>query len=312
MSEVPTQEEVDAAAADEAALDAEIAASIESVKAGETIATAPTGETGAAPTGETGATGPTGATGEAPTGEPQPTGATGEQDHRLPNKGKWESDAAYEKRVELFDLVKRKQGATTPEAKATLSAEIARVKGELKTSNIAERFIQPKTEGATGPTGASGETGEIDPALAADQERLKQLGGLTREEMRAELQQERHDAAVENDLKNFVGGHDELKDSDVREVFLDFVEENYAWQGKSGAALSAVLEMAYENMFRPAESVQDRVLKGAGVQEKVNAMQFPGGTGGGNTRTPEQQKELDELKATGMSEEKALELLSDD
>lgn len=306
MSEVPTQEEMDAAAADDAALDAEIAASIDSVKAGETLASAPTGETGEAPTGATGATG------EAPTGEPQPTGATGEADIRLPNKGKWESDAAYEKRVELFDLVKKKQGATTQEAKDALNAEIKRVKGELKTSNIAERFIQPKTEDATGPTGASGETGEIDPNLAADQARLKALGGLTREEMRAELQQERHDAAVENDLKNFVGGHEELKDSDVRDVFLDFVEENYAWQGKSGAALSAVLEMAYENMFRPAESVQDRVLKGADVQAKVNAMQFPGSTGGGNTRSPEQQKELDELKSTGMSEEKALELMSDD
>lgn len=311
MSEVLPEVNADA---DEAALDAEIAADIESVRAGETIATAPTGETGeASPTGETGPTGATGATGEAPTGEPQPTGAAGEQDHRLPNKGKWESDAAYEKRVELFDLVKRKQAATTPEAKATLSAEIARVKGELKkTPSEAERFIQPKPEGATGPTGASGETGEVDPTLAADQERLRQLGGLTREEMRAELQQERHDAAVENDLKNFVGGHDELKDPDVREVFLDFVEENYAWQGKSGAALTAILEMAHENMFRPAESVQERVLKGAGVQEKVNAMQFPGGTSGATTRTPEQQKELDELKATGMSEEKALELLSDD
>lgn len=306
MSEVPN-EQVDAE--DDAALDAEIEASIASVKAGETIATAPTGATGEAPTGEA-PTGPTGATGEAPTGEPQPTGATGEQEHRLPNKGKWESDAAYEKRVELFDLVKRKQAATTPEAKATLAAEIARVKGELKTSNLAERFIKPRTEGA--PTGASGETGEVDPTLAADQERLRQLGGLTREEMRAELQQERHEAAVEADLKNFVGGHDELQDPDVREVFLDFVEENYAWQGKSGASLNAILEMAYENMFKPAESVTERVLRAAGVQEKVGAMQFPGGTGAVTTRTPEQQKSLDELKATGMSEEKALELLSDD
>ncbi len=311
MSEVPNEQVNDEV--DEAELDAAIAADMEAVRAGEPIAEAPTGPTGEAPTGETGETGDTGATGEAPTGEPQPTGATGEADIRLPNKGKWESDAAYEKRVELFDLVKKKQAATTPEAKVALEAEIKRVKGELKTaSTYAERFTQPRTEGATGPTGASGETGEVDPTLAADQERLRQLGVPTREEMRAELQQERHDAAVENDLKNFVGGHDELKDPDVREVFLDFVEENYAWQGKSGAPLNAILEMAYENMFRPAESVQQRVLNGAGVQEKVNAMQFPGGTQGAVTRSPEQQKELDELKATGMSEEKALELLSDE
>ncbi len=301
---------------DDAELDAAIAADIESVRSGQPIAEAPANATGeTAPTGETGptgSTGPTGATGEAPTGETSPTGATGEADIRLPNKGEWESDAAYEKRVELFDLVKKKQAATTPEAKAALAADIKRVKGELKTSNIADRFTQPRTEGATGPTGASGETGEADPTLEADRERLKALGGVTEEGMRQILQQERHDAAVENDLKNFVGGHKELKDPDVREVFLDFVEENYAWQGKSGPQLNAVLGMAFETMFRPAETLTERVLNGADVQAKVNAMQFPGGTGGGNTRTPEQQKELDELKATGMSEEKALELLSDD
>lgn len=310
MSEVPNEAVNDGE--DDAALDAAIAADIEAVRAGETIATAPTGETGAAPTGEAAPAGATGATGETQTGESQ-TGATGEEDYRLPNQGKWESDAAYEKRVELFDLVKRKQAATTPEAKESLNAEIKRVKGELKTvSSIAERFIQPRTEDAAGPTGASGATGEVDPQMEADRERLRQLGVPTREELKAELQQERHDAAVENDLKNFVETHPELKDADVREIFLDFVEGNYAWQGKSGEALRAVLELAHDNYFRPAESLQDRVLKGAGVQEKVNSMQFPGGTGAVTTRTPDQQKALDELKATGMSEEKALELLSDD
>ena len=212
----------------------------------------------------------------------------------------------------MFDLVKKRQAATTPEAKEALTESIKKAKGELRQLGGAERFIQPRTEGGTGPTGASGETGEADPTLVADQERLKQLGGLTKAEMEQYLQQERHDAQVRNDLENFVGKHDELKDPDVREVFFDFVEENYAWQGKSGKALAATLEMAHENMFRPAESVQERVLKGADVQAKVNAMQFPGGTQGPTTHSPERQKEIDELKATGMSEEKAIELLSDD
>jgi len=313
------------AAEDEAALDAELAASIEGVKAGKTLGivtpsggviptgqtgeTGPTGETGEAPTGETSATGETGATGEAPTGSASATGETGEAEFRLPNKGKFESDEAYEKRIELFDLVKQRRAATTPEAKEALTARIKEAKGELKTLGTSERFIPSKGEsGATGPTGA---TGEIDPELAADQERLRALGGATKEDIETFLAQREHDAAVRSNLEGFVKEHAELKDEDVREVFFDFVEENYAWQGKSGKALAAVLGMAYENMFRPAESVQERVLKAAGVDKQVSVMQFPGGTGGKTALPAELQQGVDELKATGMSEEKALELLSD-
>lgn len=302
----------------ETALDAELESTLNDIRAGQsgeaqpaaqTGEAAPTGETGeATPTGEAGPTGETGSTGEAPTGEASATGATGEDEIRIPNKGKFESDEAYEKRIELFDLVKRRKAATTPEAKAALSVSIKKAKGELKTFGGGERFIQPKTDGATGATGA---TGEVDPDLAADQERLRQLGGATKEDIAAIIAQTHHDTQVQADLKGFVGRHDQLKDEDMREVFFDFVDENYAWQGKSGPALMATLEMAYENMFRPAETVTQRVLKAAGVAEKVNAMQFPGGTGARTTHSPEMQKSIDELKATGMSEEKAVELLSD-
>ena len=72
-----------------------------------------------------------------------------------------------------------------------------------------------------------------------------------------------------------------------------------------------VLELARENMFKPSESIQDRVLKGANVQEKVNAMQFPGGTVAKSDYSPEMRKSIDELKATGMTEEKAIELLTE-
>jgi hypothetical protein len=297
---------------DEAALDAELQASIDAVKAGKTldgaqpVASVPTGPTGASV--PTGAIGPTGATGGGD-GNPQPTGATGPAEFRLPNKGKFESDEAYEKRVELFDLVKRRKAATTPEAKEALTADIKRAKGELKNLGSAERFIRPRND--AGPTGPTGPTGGADPELQADKERLKAIGGASKEDVAAIIAQTQHEAQVRSDLQNFVGKHAELKDEDVREVFFDFVQENYAWEGKSGKALAATLEMAFENMFRPAESVTDRVLKAAGVQEKVGAMGFPGGTGGKTTYSPEMQKSIDELKATGMSEEKAVELLSD-
>jgi hypothetical protein len=64
-------------------------------------------------------------------------------------------------------------------------------------------------------------------------------------------------------------------------------------------------------MFKPSESIQERVLKGANVQEKVNAMQFPGGTIAKSEYTPDVRKSIDELVATGLSEEKAIELISD-
>lgn len=313
------------AEADESALDRELEASIAAVKAGQTVGvknpdgsvtptsqtveTVPTGPTGESPTGETAPTGETGPTGEVPTGETSATGATGEDQIRIPNKGKFESDEAYEKRIELFDLVKARKAATTPEAKAALSKKISEAKGELKTLGGTERFIQPKTEVV--PTGATGATGEIDPALIADKERLKALGGATKEDVEAIIAQTQHEAEVRSDLKSFIGKHAELKDEDVREVFFDFVDSNYVWQGKSGKELATTLELAYEAMFKPSETIQDRVLKGAKVAEKIGAMQFPGGTGSKVTHSPEVQKSIDELKSTGMSEEKAIELLTE-
>ena len=305
---------------DEAALDAEIEASIESVKAGQAIgerqpdgsvtptgqtaAPAPTGPTGmTAPSGESVPTGPTGPTGEAP-GDSQPNAE--EQEFRIPAKGKFESDEAYEKRVELFDLVRRRKAATTPEAKAQLSEDIKKAKSDLKDLGISGRFTQQRAESTpTGPTGA------VDPSLQADQSRLREVGGATKEDVAEIIRQERMEQEVHSTLQNFVKENSELQDADIREVFFDFVDNNYNWQGKSGAELKTVLGLAYENMFRPAESVQERVLKGAGVAEKVNAMQFPGGSATKPAYTPEMQKSIDELKATGMSEEKAIELLSD-
>jgi len=116
---------------------------------------------------------------------------------------------------------------------------------------------------------------------------------------------------VKNTLDKFVERHTELGDEDTREVFFDFVDSNYNWQNKGGKELMTVLELARESMFKPSETIQERVLKAANVQEKVNAMQFPGGTVAKTDFSPEMRKDLDELIATGMPEEKAIELLSD-
>ena len=152
---------------------------------------------------------------------------------------------------------------------------------------------------------------EEDELLKADRERLKQLGGATKEDIEQIVQKERLAGEVKSTLDKFVDRHTELKDEDTREVFFDFVDSNYNWQNKSGKELMTVLELARESMFKPSETIQERVLKGANVQEKVNAMQFPGGTIAKTNYSPEMTASIKELVATGMSEEKAIELLSE-
>lgn len=236
----------------------------------------------------------------------------GEYEFRVPNKGKFESDESYEKRIELLDLVKRRKLATTPEQKAQLSEEIKKAKGQIKNLNGTDKIINPLNQKGGVETEPKGEETVEDEALKADRERLKQLGGATKEDIEEIIQKQQLAGEVKSTLEKFVERHAELKDEDTREVFFDFVDANYNWQNKSGKELMTVLELARENMFRPSESIQERVLKGANVQEKVNAMQFPGGTVAKTDYSPEMRKSIDELKATGMSEEKAIELLSDD
>jgi len=289
---------------DESALDAELEASINEVKAGKELPPVVTNP-------EKKEDGPTGQSGDSDSKKKvedpskPPVAEKKEEDYefRIPNKGKFESDESYELRISLLDLVKRRKAATTPEAKAALSEEISKAKGQLKNLNGSDKInnlnsvVEKKVD--------------EDPALKADRDRLKELGGATKEDIQEVIRQERLVQETKSTLESFVARHPELKDEDVREVFFDFVDSNYNWTGKSGKELMTVLELARENMFKPSETIQERVLKGANVQEKINAVQFPGGTGAKTDFSPEMRKSIDELKATGMSEEKAIELLSD-
>jgi len=228
---------------------------------------------------------------------------------RIPNKGKFESDESFEKRIELLDLVKKRKLAKTDDQRQQISEEIKTAKSNLKTLNGTDRFINPLNQKSEDEPKTPAEP--EDETLTADRERLKQLGGATKEDIEQIVQQQRLASEVKSTLEKFVERHTELGDEDTREVFFDFVDSNYNWQNKSGKELMTVLELARENMFKPSETIQDRVLKGANVQEKVNAMQFPGGTIAKTDFSPEMRKDLDELIATGLSEEKAIELLSD-
>lgn len=290
---------------DDLELDKILEDSINTVKAGNELSLAKesdkvdggTGETPVLPKSEDASNPP--ATGEAP--------KEGEYDYRIPNKGKFESDESFEKRIELMDLVKKRKLAKTDEQRQLLSEEIKTTKGQLKNLNGSDKLINPlNSKSEAEPEGVV-----EDETLKADKERLKQLGGATREDIQEILKQERQAVEVKSTLEKFVERHSELKDEDTREVFFDFVDSNFNWEGKSGRDLMTVLELARESMFKPSESIQERVLKGANVQEKVNAMQFPGGTITKTDYSPDVRKSIDELVATGLSEEKALELISE-
>lgn len=283
---------------DESVLDKELENSINEVKAGKTPEpTAPVKPEEETPKVEEPSTPP------APEEKKEP-----EYEFRVPNKGKFESDESYEKRIELLDLVKRRKLAKTDSQKEQISEQIKTTKSQIKTLSGSDRISNPLNQAVVD---SEKKPVEEDEALKADKERLKQLGGATKEDIEEMLRKNQLATEVKGTLEKFVERHTELKDEDTREVFFDFVDSNYNWQNKSGKELMTVLELARENMFKPSESIQDRVLKGANVQEKVNAMQFPGGTVAKGDYSPEMRKSIDELKATGMPEDKAIELLTE-
>ncbi len=285
---------------DEAALDKELAETISAVNAGKELEQkAPVKTEDTSEETKTDATAEQAST--APGDEKKEEGYA----FRIPNKGRFESDESYEKRIELLDLVKKRKLANSPEQHQNLSEQIRATKGQLKNLNGVDKVISPLN------TVDSVVQPEEDEAIKADRERLKQLGGATKEDITEIIRQERIAADTKSTLEKFVERHPELKDADVREVFFDFVDSNYNWNGKTGKELMTVLELAQESMFKPSESIQERVLKGANVQEKINAMQFPGGTVAKSDYSPEMRKSINELVATGMSESKAAELLSE-
>jgi len=301
--EIPKEEEkkIEVPVNDDAALDKELAESLDGIKAGKEPASVKVEDKPKEP--------------ETPKVEDHSNPLAevkkeGEYDFRVPNKGKFESDESFEKRIELMDLVKRRKLAKTDEQKQQLSEEIKTAKSQIKNLNGTDKITNPLNKISGVDIEKKKEEPE-DEALKADKERLRQLGGATKEDIEQIIQKERIASEVKSTLAKFVDRHTELKDDDAREVFFDFVDSNYNWQNKSGKELMTVLELARESMFKPSETIQDRVLKAANVQEKVNAMQFPGGTVAKNDFSPDVRKSIDELKATGLSEEKAIELLSE-
>lgn len=297
---------------DESALDKELEESLASVKAGNAISpeTAKPQEPVVPVTPEK----PKAEEVPAPTQQnAQPTEPKKDDEFRIPEKGKNESDESYEARVKLFDLVRRRKAATTPEAKERLSKEEKEAKNELASLGLKDKFkninTEPKVEPVKKPDQAQPPI-SIDDAIEADKARLRELGGVTKEDIESMLSQREQAIEVQHTIGSFFEKHKVFADQDMKDAFLDFVNENYAWQNKSGKALTTILELARESVFKPSETVQERVINGANVQEKVNAMNFPGGSAPVPALPKDKQDSVDELVKTGMSREKALELVS--
>ena len=225
---------------------------------------------------------------------------------KTPPKGPTESDETYQARIELFKLIDARKNAKTPEEKAALTAKIGETRQEMRSIGAKEDIKKPNSDVPV--LQKSEEDIKNEAKIASDKAYLKDLGALTKED----LETERFNIDVGNTLKSFVDRHAEFKDPDTREVFFDFVETNFNVANKTGPQLMTVLELAREAMYKPSETIQERVLEGAKVAEKVNAMQFPGGTVVRAALTPSQQQSVDELKATGMSEAKALALITEE
>ena len=213
-----------------------------------------------------------------------------EYDFRAPIRGKFESDESYQVRFEIAQKIQERNNAKSQADYNKIQEEIKSLRSELSSIGLNEKITRSHNNHTVGASPESNDS-------------LAQVHDLIRKEFETR--------EISSTLNNFVAKHKELQDEVTRDVFFDFVENNFNYQGKTGQDLARVLELARSAMFRKSESIQDRVLKSANVQEKVNAMQFPGGTVTRQGMSPELQKAHEELKGQGLSEEQISVLLSD-
>lgn len=220
-----------------------------------------------------------------------------------PVKGKFESEESFQMRVQLAGLIKQKKLAKTDKEKSDLQGQIKGLRDDM---SALLRGGVPKSPSFNnnGSASSSDDTSQ--------QETDSNTRPMTQAEVDAMLNRRDYDRSVRETLDSFISSSPELKDPDIQQVYFDFIDANYQWQGKTGKDLRTVLDLAKQAMFRPNETVQEAALKGAKVQEKINAMQFPGGSIARAGLTPDQQKDVDDMVAAGIPESKARALILED
>lgn len=302
---------VEPVADDESALDASINDTISQIKAEHPVAANPPKPAETVPDAAAKAkVSEIAPSAEQPTAEVVPPKKDGSNEEpasayefRDPVKGKSESDESFQLRVQLSDLVKAKKAANTDVEKENLQAQIKELREVVFPNAISKN--QSRTQPFINNGGASPDN--VQPAKADPNAK-----SLTEAEVTNLINKREYDSSVKSTLDSFIESSPELQDSDVREVYFNLIDANYNWQGKTGKELRTVLDLAKRAMFPPSETIQEAVIKGAKVQEKVNAMQFPGGSIVKPGLTPGQQKDVDDMVATGMSEAKARALIFED
>jgi len=211
-------------------------------------------------------------------------------DFKNPTKGRNESDTAYEKRVELSHLVHMRKTAKNTDERNQIQDDIYKARQDLRKINT-ENFNRAEISNHEG-TSPNGDTTQ------EDTQSMIQRG------IAVELNKIQSTQVVED----FIKSNKQLQDEDFREVFFDFIDSDFNWQGKSPTQLKHILDLAYSAMVRPEETFEDKVIKSSKVHEAVTAMQFPGGSIAVEGFSKERESDISELEATGMSREKAIVL----
>jgi len=220
-------------------------------------------------------------------------------DLKVPVRGKFESEESYAVRTNIAEMIKAKEAAGTDSEKAVISEELKNFRKEFGHLINNNRSQLSTYDNSTPSDVTSDDDDQATPVS------LEDVDAYFNQRMQAQ----------ENKLvtETFFNKYPEFTDTNVRDVFIDFFDSNYKIEGKTGGQLRQVLELARDAMFKPNQSIQERVLKGANVQEKVNAMQFPGGTIVRPGLTPDQQRSVDEMVSTGlMSEDQARKIILED
>ncbi len=280
---------------DESQLDAEIDGTISKIKAVQTeVAYPPESAESPSEKSDAGAEAP-------PAEEAKPDNGPETEEPsfelREPVRVKFETEESFNTRVRLFNLVKQKKASQDPQEKEDIQKQMTEIRDSLRSL---DRFTSPKD-------GNAPEVVQPSPAPTDNDSVVR------KEDLPKILEEMRMETEAKVTIDSFFDKHPEFKDPAVREVFTDFFDSNYKLDGKNAKGISEVLELAHGAMFRQNESVQERVLQGADVMEKVNAMQFPGGTVVRTGLTPSQDASIKEMMAANpnMSEDRARELILD-
>ena len=218
---------------------------------------------------------------------------------KAPIKGQFESEESFAMRQNLALLIANKKASNNPQEQEVIQNQIKEIRNDLR--NLKPDIINKPSNNNDGtPSNVQPEEGNQTAQTPQD----------IAQQVLETIKIEQYNESMTKEVNSFLNKYPEFKDPAVRETFIEFFDDNYKLEGKTPEQSKMVLELARQARFRPEESVQERVLKAAGVQNQVNAMQFPGGTVVKQALPQHQQDSIDEMVKAGISEERAKELIS--